>query len=112
MDNKTIVLKLICPKCGSPARAEVKKRLYKFFIYVCPKCRSNVVNYENKTDVLSDKFVNDLAKKYKLQYSGKAIFPKITVKKPETGEITKDRIVDLKILLNTETDFDDLLSKL
>jgi len=112
--DKTVVLKLRCPKCNSPARAEVKERMYKFFIYICPRCQSNVVNYDNKTDILSDKYVETLSKKYKLQFSGRAIFPKTLkkkVKKPST-EIDKDKITDLRILLNTETDLDDLISKL
>lgn len=115
MNNKTIVLKLKCPKCGTPARAEVKKRLYKFLIYICPKCMSNVVYYNKKTDVLSDKFVEIMTKKNKLQFSGEAIFPKISKKfsRKITGEgITQDKLTNLIILLNTETDFDTLISKL
>jgi len=115
MDNKTIVLKLTCPKCGTPARAEVKKRLYKFLIYICPKCRSNVVYYDNKTDVLSDKFVEIMTRRNKLQFSEEAIFPKLPKKPPRKmiGEgITEDKITNLKILLNTENDFDTFISKL
>lgn len=121
MANKVVVLKLKCPKCGCPARAEVKKQLYKFLIYVCPKCESNVVYYDNKTDIISDKLVESMAQKNKLQYSGQAVFPKKPKKQKSrpnrektglSGGITPDNIVDLKILLNTEKDFDSFLSQI
>ena len=121
MANKVVVLNLKCPKCGCPARAEVKKQVYKFLIYVCPKCDSNVVYYDNKIDIISDRLVESMAKKDKLHYSGQAVFPK-RHKKQKTGiseartglsrGITPDKIVDLKILLNTETDFDSFISKI
>ena len=113
--NKTMILKLRCPNCKSPARAEVKKKSYKFLIYVCPNCNSNVVYYNNKIDVLSDKFVEMLTKKNKLQFSGRAIFPKKPrkpFKKANREEITKDNVLDLKILLHTEKDFESFLSKI
>lgn len=110
-----MILKLKCPNCNSPARAEIKKKLYKFLIYVCPHCDSNVVCYNNKTDILSDKFVEMLTKKNKLQFSGNAIFPKKSKKPPKkTGreEITKDNVVDLIILLHTERNFESFLTKI
>lgn len=118
MSNKTMVLKLRCPKCKCPARAEVKKRVYKFLIYICPHCDSNVVYYNNKTDVLSDKFVESMTKRNILQFSGRAFFPKLkksfkkSSKKSAGKEITEDVIMDLKILLNEEIDFDTFISKL
>jgi len=115
MNEKTMVLKLRCPNCKSPARAEVKKRSYKFLIYVCPNCNSNVVYYNNKTDILSDKFVEMLTKENKLQFSGHAIFPKKTSKAPKRAghkKVSKDNIIDLKILLHTEKDFETFLSKI
>lgn len=115
MSNKTMILKLKCPNCKSPARAEVKKKSYKFLIYVCPNCNSNVVYYNNKIDVLSDKFVEMLTKKSKLQFSGRAIFPKKPrklLKKTGRVEITKDNVTDLKILLHTEKSFESFLSKI
>lgn len=113
--DKTIVLKLKCPKCGCPARAKVKKQLYKFLIYVCPYCDSNVVYYDNRIDVLSDKFIESMAEKSKFKFSGAPIFPKRLKKLPKKTsgkEITDDDILDLQILLNTELDFDSLISKL
>ncbi len=113
MSNKTIVLKFQCPKCGSPAHAEVKDQSYKFLLYVCPRCHSNVVHYDNKTDILSDSFALSVAKEYNLQFSGQAVVPKPKESSKEVPkEITEDTVLDLKILLNTETDFDTFLSKL
>ena len=117
MSNKTIVLKLNCPKCGSPAHAEVKDQTYKFLLYVCPKCNSNVVHYDNKTDILSNEFTRSLAKEYNLQFSGQAIIPNKEESCEEVSEdtspkITEDTILDLRILLNTETNFEAFLSKI
>ncbi len=109
-----MVLKLMCPKCGCGAQAEVIKKQYKFLIYICPKCDSNVVYYDHKTDILSDKFVELMTKKNILQFSGRAIFPKPkkSSKKVVGDGITDDKIVDFKILLNSEIDFDTFISKL
>jgi hypothetical protein len=115
MSEKNMILKLKCPNCNSPARAEVKKKSYKFLIYVCPNCDSNVVCYNNKVDILSDKFVEILTRKNKLQYSGRAIFPKKPKKLPKKirrDDISKDNVTDLKILLNTEKNFESFLSKI
>jgi hypothetical protein len=111
------VLSLKCPKCHFPARAECDT-FHKFIIYICPKCHSNVVFYDNKVDIISDRMVNSLKKKNKLKMCGNALFPislneKIPpVKSPPSEGITKDKILDLKILLETEKDIGSLLSKL
>ena len=121
MANKTIILNLKCPKCGAPARAQVKKQLYKFLIYVCPECDSNVVYYDNKIDILSDKLMETMAKENKLKFTGNAIFPKKHAESTKTAEvpvksvgepITEEKITDLRILLNTEKDFDSFISKI
>lgn len=109
-----ITISLRCPKCKYPARAEIKK-FFKFVVYRCPKCQSNVVYYDNKTDILSDTMMRSLGKKRKLKNFGNAFFPsaKPVEKKPQIGTgITKDNLVDLKILLETEEDFDEFISKL
>lgn len=108
-----IIINLKCPKCHFPARAEVKNKLYKFLIYTCPKCSNNVVYYKNKVDILSNKYVESLRKKKKLQFCGDALFPlSKNIKKKKTEEITQDKIIDLKILLETEKDVDTFLSKI
>jgi len=108
-----ITISLQCPKCQYPAKAEIKK-FFKFVIYRCPKCQSNVVYYDNKTDILSDKMMKILGKKKKLKNFGNAIFPKSRIKKKESSKpvITKENVIDFKILLETEKDFDEFLSKL
>ena len=105
-----IIMNLKCPKCGFPAEAKIK-RFIKFVIYVCPECQSNVVIYDNKIGILSDQMVKYLMKRKQLKFCGNASF--IRPPKYQKGKvITHDKITDLKILLNTETDFDKLLSKL
>ena len=111
--NKTVI-NLECPKCHFPARAEVKDKLYKFLIYTCPKCHSNVVYYKNKIDILSNKYMESLRKKKKLQFCGDALFPTLpkVIKKKKTGKFTQEEITDLRILLETEQDVDTFLSKI
>lgn len=112
--DKTTYLKLECPRCHSPARAKVNKKVYKFLIYKCPICNSNVVYYENNVDVLSDKFMDSLMKDKHLTFCGDALFPKITPSNNnlKDEEITPDRIVDFRILLNTEKDFNKFIKKI
>jgi hypothetical protein len=106
-----------CPKCHHGARAEIDEE-YKFLIYKCPQCNSNVVHYDNKLDVISDKMIELLKRKNKqflgfcknVMSSAPPQKPKVEVKRE--GPITPDRITDLKILLETESDFDKLISKL
>lgn len=114
------VLSLACPKCHFPARAEIEK-FHKFIIYICPKCQSNVVFYDNKVDILSDDMIRYLKSKKKLRMCGNALFPvsleerKVFPSSPPLSSqegITKDKITDLKILLETEKDLGSLLSKL
>lgn len=112
--DKKVYLKLQCPKCHSPARAQVNKRVYKFLIYVCPTCKSNVVYYDDKIDILSDDFMNTLMKDKTLTFCGNALFPKITPSNSNLSDekITQDRIVNFQILLNTEKDFQAFISKM
>jgi NAD-dependent SIR2 family protein deacetylase len=112
------ILSLACPKCHFPARAEIEK-FHKFIIYICPKCQSNVVFYDNKIDILSDHMINSLKKKKKLRMCGNALFPVSLTEEippikddPSKEGITKDKILDLKILLETEKDLGSLLSKI
>jgi hypothetical protein len=55
-----------------------------------------------------------LGKKRKLKNFGNAVFPKSPIKKKESTKpiISKENVVDFKILLETEKDFDEFLSKL
>ena len=111
---RTVYFKLKCPKCFSPAHAEMDKNVYKFLIYKCPVCDSNVVYYDNKVDILSDEFVRKFSRDSNVVHCGEALFPRISPSNGKTSdeEITRDRIVDLKILLNTESSLDNLLLKI
>ena len=112
--DKTVFLKLQCPKCHSPARAKVDKKIYKFLIYVCPVCKSNVVYYDDRVDILSDEFMNTLIKDKNLTFCGDAVFPKVVPSNSNLKDepITTDRINDFKILLNTEKDLAKFISKM
>ena len=114
--DKTAYIMLRCPKCHSPARAKVNRKVYKFLIYICPICNSNVVYYGDIVDVLSDELMQSLLKNKGLQFCGDALFPRVIPSNDKIKEeyITQDRIVNLKILLNTDGDVDvkTFLSKL
>lgn len=112
--DKMTYYKLKCPKCNSPAHAKMDKKVYKFLIYRCPVCESNVVYYDNRVDILSDEFMKTLIKDENITYCGDALFPKISPSNEKIidKEITKDRISDFLILLNTERNFDKFLLKI
>jgi peptide subunit release factor 1 (eRF1) len=115
---------LMCPKCGLSAEAHLGKEKYKFIIYTCPKCGSNVACYNNRVDVISDKLLGELIHSRKLRCCGNVMFAKKTSDEKEKAllstdggltsntEITPDKIANLRILLATENDFDKILSKL
>jgi predicted RNA-binding Zn-ribbon protein involved in translation (DUF1610 family) len=105
-----------CPKCGHGARAELDGD-YRFLIYKCPNCDSNVVYYNNHLDVISDKMIEELKKKKRLRYCNNVFSKppsknKVSDLDKSSEAITEDWITDLKILLETETDFNRLMSKL
>ncbi len=112
--DKTTYFKLECPRCHSPARAKVNKKVYKFLIYRCPFCDSNVVYYEDTVDILSDEFMKTLMKDKHLTFCGDAVFPKVSPSNESIikEEITLDRIRDFVITLNTEKDFQTFLKKI
>lgn len=98
--NKTLI-PLKCPNCGLVAKAEMRNMLSKFLIYTCPKCKSHVAFYNNKVNVISTSLLKRLMNKGKLRCCGNVSFPNISFKK---RPITKDDILNLKILLEMETD--------
>lgn len=105
-----IIFSLECPKCNFTGKAYLCKKP-KFFIYTCPKCFSNVAYFKNKFGTLSNDFVKSLKNRNDLKLVGSLYssseHPRIN-KKP----ITKSDLIDLKILLNTETDFYSFISKI
>lgn len=100
-----------CPKCRCAAKVEIKSN-YKFILCTCPKCKSNVVFYDNKIDIVSDKIIYKLWAKKKLRLYGYRTPVKKLEKKSSNRQITGDAITNLKILMETETNFDSFLAKL
>lgn len=102
--------KMTCPKCQLESNAEVARRKYKFLVYRCPECQSNVVSFAGKVVTISDSLIETLIQ------SGRLMFCGDTVAKPRSttshSGLTEDAVTDLRILLATENDFDKILSQL
>jgi len=113
---KTETLKLKCPKCGLTVKAQLNSKFRKFVIYPCPVCHSNVVYYKNKIEIISKNMLLKLKKEGALETCG-SFFPddgsrhRIQLEK-DKKDITQDDVLNLKILLETEKDFDKVISKL
>ena len=105
---------LECPKCKLPSRAILNKKFNKFIIYTCPSCKSNVVYYGNKVDIISDKLLNKLIKGRRLKFNGAVHFmgKEYTMGLKKRNRITEDDILNLRILLETEEDTNRIISKL
>jgi len=101
-------LKFKCPKCRYTIKAELKKYC-DFILYRCPKCHRNVVYYNNKFDIISDKMVEKLRANKRMKFVSWSSNP-VAVAKSEG--ITEDKILDLKILMETEKDFNSFLAKI
>jgi len=108
--NKKIIKKKVrCPSCSLQACIEIRK-FSRFVIYICPRCKNNIAYYgKDKVSIISDYMVASLKKQQKLEICGDALFPIIL---KEKGEITKDSILNLKILLETEKDFNNFLKQI
>lgn len=104
---KEKTVKIECPKCKLAIGAKVQE-LRDFLIYICPKCQSNVVYYNNKVDIISDKLLRKLLKQKRLASCGQI---EIVDHKPHMA-ITMDDVTDLKISLETSKSVDDFLAKL
>jgi len=108
--NKNI-FKFSCPNCRFSVKAELEKKFNKFVLYVCPKCDRNVVYFKEKIRMISDKMVNRLKKEGRLQHCGSTMFYVPSRTQKPLG-ISKDDIVNLRILLETEQDFNRIIEKL
>jgi hypothetical protein len=104
------VVKINCPECNLPINAQVQGEYGKFLLYVCPRCKSNVIFYDNKVDVVSDNILKKLIRKKKLRYCG--IVDSIPMETGRGKGLSKESVTDLKILLETSQDVDDFLSKI
>jgi hypothetical protein len=108
------ILVLACPKCHLRAEAVLDEAYHKFIVYTCPKCQSNVVFFKHKIDIIPDHLFKKLIKKRKLTFCGNVSFL-CSEGQPDRqirGPITKEDIIDLKILLETEKDSSGIISKL
>jgi len=105
-----VSLKFDCPNCGCSVKAFIEdeeSRLFLFF--VCPECKKNVVYYDNKLDIISDKMVMKLFRNDKLKICGELKSSQI---KFSDHVINEDDIANLKIMLGTSKDIDDFLEKI
>jgi len=113
MKKETLTLE--CPKCQLPAKAFLDSPYHKFIMYTCPRCHSNVVYYKDRVDTLSDRLFKKLLKKHKLEFCGQIDFISPVKGKKRVlvrGPITHDDILNLKILLETEKNTSDFISKI
>jgi len=101
----TIRRTLKCPKCGLVYQINLTPGLYRFFIFRCPSCTSNVVAYKNKIDIISDTLMCALFKEKRVKLCGDL------VNGPETG-ISEKQIQDLHRLLQKEKYFEKIISQL
>lgn len=100
---------LECPRCTCSVKALVDPDCV-FVLYKCQKCKSNVVFYEGKVDVISDQLIIKLLarKKFRLQSNKKS--SNKTLKQPTV--ITEEQIENLRHLMATEKDFNSFLNKI
>lgn len=104
-----VSIKLDCPKCGFLVNASLENSCHGFLLFVCPKCQSNVVYYNNKIDIISDRMLSKLIKEKKLKMCGElGANPGIRDGQP----INFDDIVNLRIALETSLDVSDFLGKI
>ena len=120
--NKLSV-RLRCPNCRLDGDAVIKESFKDCLVFVCPKCESTVVYYDNKTEIISQKLLHKLVRQGKLKFCGKAKFvskkPKKRLKQEqerspvnESKVITDDDILNLKIILETEKDSSRIINLL
>jgi hypothetical protein len=110
--SKITSVKINCPDCECPIQASIVKDQYKFLLYVCPDCKKNIIYYKNKVEIISDEILKKLVAKNKLSCCGK-LSSTAPAEEPDTRKgLTKDFLVDLKILLETSNDVDDFISKI
>ena len=111
--GKQQILTIRCPRCNLDASAKVGP-FKKFLVYTCPKCGSNVVLYDNKVDIISDKLLGKLIKSGRVRSCGDVRFRGVSKVEKSYGksELTAEAVTDLKILLNTTDDFDSIVSQL
>jgi len=104
-----VSVKLDCPKCGFPAHASIKENWGEVLLFICPHCHSNVVYYDNKVDIISDRLLGKLLRKNKLKTCGA-----LDVPEEHVGErpISEEDLIDLRITLETADSVESFLKKI
>ena len=96
----------------------MNRGFYKFVLYRCLKCDSNVVCYGNRVGLISDRLFKKLLLNNKIKSCGDIFsFPKdapidIIFPRSRKEPISGDDIADLRILLATEKDSKKIISML
>jgi hypothetical protein len=124
MRRKTDIIKLCCPTCGLYINTTtvLNDANREFFMYVCPKCESNVVYYQNRIDVISDKLVASLfdnklvtprgpKNKSKPEKQAKVVKKTKKIKKTD-HHISDDDVLNLRIDLELSESVDDFLKNI
>lgn len=101
-----IDVKLKCPHCNFPIKARVRKNFKGFLLYVCPRCNSNVVYYDNRIDIISNRLLKKILRQKRLISCG-ILHP---YNKAPSESISSDDILNLRILLETTGDVEEFLS--
>lgn len=103
-----VIIDLECPKCRYSAKTSVEESYDGFLLFVCPKCNSNVVYYDNKMDIISDQLVHKLVRTRRLKTCG-IIMGTPVVKRKLDQPVSSDDILNLKIALETSKDVSDFI---
>lgn len=105
-------VQICCPHCQLPVKAVLKDGYRRFLLYTCPRCRSNVVLFKNKVELISDRLLKKLIRSNKLQHCGDMVFNSQSRRPNRNDPISEEDVKNLRILLNTSQDLNDFLSNL
>jgi len=98
-------LRIQCPKCAFSVETEIKDEPKFFRLFICPNCRINVVYYDNKIDIISDRLLNKLIKAKKVKPRGRFNIPK-------KGALNKEAIANLRATLQSTKSVEEFLRKM
>lgn len=100
-------IELVCPNCDIHMKVFVEQK-FRGLLMICPHCFSNVVFYNQKLGVISDKLLSKLIKNDKLKACGIMNISRENIREA----ITQDDVIDLKIDLETSKSVDAFLKKI
>jgi predicted RNA-binding Zn-ribbon protein involved in translation (DUF1610 family) len=105
-----LTVKLGCPRCGFPANASLENDdCQEFLLFICPKCHSNVVYYDQKLDVISDRLLAKLVHRKKLKTCG-VLKATPNFQRDASQPISEDDIINLRIALGTSDSIESFIS--